>query len=147
MNHYLLDTNLLVALFWPAHAQHKAAIEWFASNRSQGWITCPFTQAGFVRVVSNPAFSRYSVAPLEAVGILNQNTNAKDHSFWPDAISLIEAAGHYAGRLTGHQQITDAYLLSLAIHRGGVLVTFDQSIAALLPSRSDFKRHLRILEI
>ena len=146
MNGYLLDTNVLVSLFWPAHSQHNVTIDWFVANRSKGWATCPFTQAGFVRVVSNPAFSRDAVVPQEAVAILNQSAEAKDHLFWTDDLSLFEATRICEKRLTGHQQVTDAYLLSLAIHHDGILVTFDQSVSALLPSRSDYRRHLNILK-
>jgi hypothetical protein len=32
----------------------------------------------------------------------------------------------------GHQQVTDAYLVGLAIHHKGRLVTLDQSIVAML---------------
>src|SRR5207247_10161886 len=60
---FLLDTNLLIALLWPGLVQHEAALKWFARNRARGWATCPMTQAGFVRIVSNPAFSRDAVSP------------------------------------------------------------------------------------
>jgi toxin-antitoxin system PIN domain toxin len=143
---YLLDANVLVALFWPAHSQHKPSIDWFGNNRSQGWVTCPFTEASFVRVISNPAFSRDAVAPQEAIAILNHNTEGTDHVFWPDDLSLVEVGRFCEGRLAGHQQVSDAYLLSLAIHHDGVLVTFDRSISALLPSSSNSRRHLKVLE-
>jgi hypothetical protein len=39
----------------------------------------------------------------------------------------------FRDRIIGHQQITDAYLLGLAIRKKARLVTFDKAIAALLP--------------
>ena len=69
-----LDTNLLIALLWPSHERHELALKWFIRRRGQGWATCPFTQAGFVRIVSNPAFSRDAVHPREAVQVLSANT-------------------------------------------------------------------------
>lgn len=146
MNGYLLDTNLLVALFWPAHSQHSQAVNWFAGNRKKGWSTCPFTQAGFVRVVSNPAFSRDAVAPVEAIRVLGENTKAKDHDFWPDDASIGETAQLLKSRLSGHQHVTDAYLLTLAVRRDGILVTFDRAIAALLPPGSKLERHLEVVD-
>jgi uncharacterized protein len=131
MKGYLLDTNLLIALLWPAHARHRPAVKWFARHRSKGWASCPLTEAGFVRIVSNPAFSRDAVTPREAAGILAANTAAKDHAFWPDERPLAEAVAFAGARLAGHPQVTDAYLLGLALHRGGVLATLDESIAAL----------------
>jgi len=107
---YLLDTNVLIALLWPSHAHHTRAVRWFTRHRSSGWATCPFTQAGFVRIVSNPAFSRDAVTPRDAVGVLATNTASKDHLFWPDELPLVEAVAFAGSKLLGHQQVTDAYL-------------------------------------
>lgn len=131
MRGYLLDTNLLIALLWPRHEQHGPAVKWFTRHRSAGWATCPFTEAGFVRIVSNPAFSRDSVQPREANHVLSANTAAKDHRFWADDVPFAEAVAFAGMRLVGHQQVTDAYLLGLAIRRGGVLATLDRHLATL----------------
>jgi toxin-antitoxin system PIN domain toxin len=146
MNGYLLDTNLLIALLWPSHARHEMAVKWFARNRAKGWATCPFTEAGFVRIVSNPAFSRDSVAPREAINLLVANTAAKDHRFWPVEASFAETAAFAGARLAGHQQITDAYLLGLALHHGGVLATLDEHIASLTEPRSEERKALLLVE-
>lgn len=136
MKGYLLDTNLLIALLWPSHERHELALKWFSRHRAKGWATCPLTQAGFVRIVSNPAFSRDAVQPREAIQVLSANTLAKDHAFWPDELPVAEAVAFTGVRLLGHQQLTDAYLLGLAIRRGGVLVTLDQRIAGLTEPKS-----------
>ncbi len=128
----LLDTNLLVALFWPSHEHHALAVDWFSRRRGRGWATCPLTQAGFVRIVSNPAFSRDAVLPREAIAILEANTVARDHQFWPDSLAFPKAAAFAGVRLVGHQQVTDAYLLGLALGRRGVLATLDGGVAALV---------------
>jgi hypothetical protein len=39
------------------------------------------------------------------------------HRFWRDEIGFVEAARPFAAQLVGHQQITDAYLLGLAVHK------------------------------
>jgi hypothetical protein len=142
MKGYLLDTNLLIALLWPSHEQHDLALKWFTRHRVRGWATCPMTQAGFVRIVSNPAFSRDAVQPREAVHVLAANTAAKDHTFWPDELPFAEAVAFTGVRLLGHQQVTDAYLLGLAIRRGGVLATLDQRIAALVDPKSAERKAL-----
>lgn len=136
MKGYLLDTNVLVALLWPSHARHDRAVKWFARHRGKGWATCPLTQAGFVRIVSNPAFSRDAVTPRDAVGVLAANTAAKDHTFWADEVSFPDAVAFAGVRLVGHQQATDAYLLGLALRRRGVLATMDERITALTEPRS-----------
>jgi toxin-antitoxin system PIN domain toxin len=145
MKGYLLDTNVLIALLWPSHAQHDLAVKWFGRHRGKGWATCPLTEAGFVRIVSNPAFSRDAVMPREAAAVLAANTAAKDHLFWPDELPLAVAIAFAGARLVGHQQVTDAYLLGLALRRGGLLATLDERISALTELRSAERKALEIV--
>jgi len=130
----LLDVNVLVALFWADHNDHSAALQWFRENEKKGWATCPLTQAAFVRIVSNPAFSTNAVAPTEAIALLEENLSRPSHEFWPDNLSFAQAAAYLKPDLSGHKQITDVYLLGLAIHRQAKLATFDKPLAALLPA-------------
>jgi predicted nucleic acid-binding protein len=59
----------------------------------------------------------------------------------------LAAAVDFAGvRLLGHQQVTDAYLLGLAINRGGVLATLDKGIAALTEPKGHDRTALEIVE-
>jgi toxin-antitoxin system PIN domain toxin len=140
MKAYLLDTNMLVALLWPSHAHHERAAKWFTRHRAKRWASCPLTESGFVRVVSNPAFSRDAVTPQEAASVLALNTGAEDHVFWPDDVPFATAAAFAGPRLVGHQQVTDAYLLGLALKHAGVLATLDERIAALtLPNTAGRK--------
>ena len=111
----------------------------------QGWATCPLTEAGFVRIVSNPAFSRDAVTPREASDLLAANTAARDHVFWPDDQPFAGAAAFAGPRLVGHQQVTDAYLLGLALERGGVLATLDERIAALTTPKTAERKALEII--
>jgi predicted nucleic acid-binding protein len=57
----LLDVNLLIALFDPAHVHHEAAHGWFARNGKDCWATCPLTENAFVRILSNPAYPGWAV--------------------------------------------------------------------------------------
>ncbi len=145
MKGYLLDTNVLIALLWPSHAHHTRAVRWFTRHRSSGWATCPFTQAGFVRIVSNPAFSRDAVTPCDAVGVLAANIGSKDHAFWPDELPLVEAVAFAGSKLLGHQQVTDAYLLGLVLRRGGKLATLDERITALAEPDSIQRRAMEVI--
>lgn len=130
MTAYLLDVNVLLALSWPGHKSHETVQRWFARNASKGWATCPMVEAGFVRILSNPAFSAHAVSPKEASEALRFNTKHAAHRFWPDDIPLAGALANLQDRVTGHQQITDAYLLALAIHHRGKLATLDRGIRA-----------------
>lgn len=132
----LLDVNVLIALMWPAHEGHGRVQEWFGVHAGSGWATCPFTEAAFVRIVANPAFSRDAVTPWEAVKLLEVNTKHKGHQFWGDEIGFVAATREFEHRLTGHQQVTDAYLLGLAMHKKGKLATMDKGVSELLEERS-----------
>jgi uncharacterized protein len=129
----LFDVNVLVALGWPGHEAHARVHRWFARHASAGWATCPVTQAGFVRIVSNPAFSPHAVTPREALAALGANVKHPWHQFWRDEIPLELVTRPFARHLVGHQQVTDAYLLGLTLHHKGSLVTLDRSVLALAP--------------
>lgn len=122
----LLDVNVLVALFDAAHVHHEAAHDWFADHRSDGWATCAITENGFIRVLTNPksAINERTPAILDS---LRAFCASGHHVFWPDTISLRD--GLFDLSITqGHRQLTDIYLLGLAVKMGGVLATFDTTI-------------------
>lgn len=129
----LLDVNVLIALAWPDHQAHARVGRWFSRHSPAGWATCPFTQAGFVRILSNPLFSQHALTPQNALAVLESNLDLPGHRFWPANISILQAIEKVGRPLAGHRQITDAYLLGLAIHQKGKLATLDRAIAALDP--------------
>ena len=122
----LLDVNVLVALFDPAHIHHDAAHAWFGVHREHGWATCPLTENGFARVLSNPAYPGRRTTVADAVDRLTRLVRGGDHTFWADRVSLLDDSVVERGRLSGHRQITDAYLLALAVSNEGQVVTFDR---------------------
>lgn len=127
----LLDLNILTALLWPAHEHHEAAHRWFSTRGSARWATCPLTQLGFARIVSNPAFSRDALTPAEAVALLAENLEHPAHEFWTESLQVPAAIRGMEPRLHGYRQLTDAYLLALADRRKGVLATFDRGLRTL----------------
>lgn len=145
MKIFLLDVNVLIALFWPKHAQHEAAKNWFEKHRKNGWATCPLTEAGFVRITSNPAFSTHSLRPTVAMKLLRENTEAEDHQFWPADFEVDAVNSIFGARMVSHQNVTDAYLLTLAIKRGGALATFDTGIQKLFAGEDTFRKCLEVI--
>lgn len=128
MSGALLDANALLALAWPNHQFHGAAHAWFAREGGQGWATCALTQLAFVRLSANPAFTPRPVTPFDACRLLAQWTARPEHTFWgelppPEPLDF--------SRTLGHQQVNDGYLLRLAEHHRGKLVTFDVRLRAL----------------
>jgi toxin-antitoxin system PIN domain toxin len=127
----LLDINILTALLWPAHEHHEVAHRWFGARAGAPWATCSLTQLGFVRVVSNPAFSRDALSPVEALALLSENLGHPGHQFWTDSRPVPAAVTGLEARLQGYRQLTDAYLLTVAHRRKGVFATFDRGLRTL----------------
>ncbi len=132
----LLDINVLIALAWPSHVHHRHAHSWFNENASDGWATCPFTECGFVRISSNPKIIPEAASPKEALSVLRRICELDYHAFWADDIDFCTSEYNPTQLLVGHRQVTDAYLLGLAISKGGRLATLDKSVSALLPTSS-----------
>lgn len=128
---FLLDVNVLIAMSWPAHVAHEKVQQWFGKQARTVWATCPFTQAAFVRIISNPAFSPNALTTADAFQLLGSNLKHAGHKFWPDDIGLLEATRNFQSNIAGHQQVSDAYLLGLALHRKGKLATLDNGMLAL----------------
>jgi toxin-antitoxin system PIN domain toxin len=126
---HLLDVNVLVAMSWPAHVHHEKAQRWFAQHASRGWASCPMTEAGFIRIISSPAFSPHAVSIKDALDALKSNTSHPKHEFWPDHLAVAPALSGAQDRIVGHKQVTDAYLLALAIHHSAKLATLDRGLA------------------
>lgn len=124
----LPDVNVLVALFDPEHVQHSAAHDWFGRHREEGWATCPLTENGLVRVLSNPAYPGRRTLPADAVERLDAFRRSGDHSFWPDGVSFCDGEVFRFQHIAGYRQLTDVYLLALAVRNGGRLATFDRAI-------------------
>lgn len=127
----LLDVNVIIALLDPSHVHHERAHEWFGAYRESEagrWATCPIVENGVVRVVSHPGYPGRRAPAREVADLLGKLTAASDHTFWPESISLLDARHVEIGKLSGHAQITDAYLLALAVHHGGKLATFDRRV-------------------
>jgi len=139
----LLDVNVLIALLDEAHSHHDAAAAWLPGNIKAGWASCPITQNGCVRIMSQGAYP----GARPAARIIERLRAAAEHSaheFWPDDISIVDPQAVDATRVHGARQITDTYLLGLAVKRGGRLVTFDSGIA-LSAVKGATARHLVML--
>jgi len=124
----LLDVNVLVALLDPDHLHHHLARDWLGGQIEQGWASCPLTQNGCIRVLSQPAYPG-TLSPAAIAARLADAAATRWHQFWPDSISLLDDKRVAWTHILGSRQLTDAYLLALAVNQGGRLVTFDQGVA------------------
>lgn len=136
MTRHLLDVNAVIALIDPLHVHHERAHRWFAARGDGPWHTCPTVQNGVVRAVSHPEYPNTQPAPV-ALTSLASLAARHDHSFLPDAVSLLDASVH-TDRLLSSSQVTDTYLLHLAASVGARLATFDtRLVTAAVPSGGD----------
>jgi hypothetical protein len=129
---YLLDVNVLVALFDEAHIHHLAAHAWFEHSHDKGWITCPITENGFLRILSHPSYPNAPLPMRELSERLEEFKAAStNYQFWSDDYSL--SAWLVGSQLALHSaHAADAYLLNLCQRKEGVLATFDRRIQSSL---------------
>ena len=125
----LLDINVLIALLDPDHVFHDRAHGWWKGHAKNGWASCPLTENGVVRIMSNPAYSKATrFRPGELIEHLDLFASRSNHEFWPDDLSLRDETAFVRDRLYGSGSITDIYLLALAVKHHGSLATFDRAI-------------------
>jgi uncharacterized protein len=124
----LLDINVLLALLDGDHVDHGRAWSWYDAEAAAGWSSCAITENGFVRILSQPGYPS-PVPVAQAADLLGRARSGTDHEFWPCDASILDSSAVDVTRLHGARQVTDAYLLALAVRHGGRFVTFDQRVA------------------
>lgn len=140
----LLDVNVLVALMDEAHIHHAVAQNLVVQPKLK-IATCALTENGVLRVLNLPSYSTYGPAGFELVSTqLAQLCGDTDHEFWPCDVTLRDESKIDWSRVMGHNQITDVYLLALAVKHGGALATLDHRVA-LSAVRGAQARHLQLL--
>lgn len=140
---FLLDVNVLIALVDASHVGHEAAHDWFAREGRFRWATCPITENGLVRILGNPKYPNALATPAEAIALAAQLASLPEHVFWPDDISLRDAARFTPAKILTIGQITDSYLLALAASKGGMLATLDRRLSTL--AVKDGAKSLRLI--
>jgi hypothetical protein len=137
----LLDVNVLIALLDDAHVFSRRANEWLESTPRR-IATCPIVENGVIRIMGAPSYSAtHRATPEQIAQGLSSLIEAVDHEFWPDDVSLLDETLVDFSRLHGHRQVTDAYLLALAVRRGGAIASFDTALP-LTAVRGASRKHL-----
>jgi toxin-antitoxin system PIN domain toxin len=129
----LLDVNVLIALLDGRHVHHEQAHDWFAASQSRGWATSPLTQNAVLRILGHPRYPNSPGSPAVVAPLMQELIRHPQHHFWPDAISLLEAPGDKSAavdptKLLEAGQLSDTYLLALAVYHNGTLVSFDRRL-------------------
>jgi uncharacterized protein len=127
----LLDVNVLIALLDSNHLHYGIAQNWVTTHRD-GFASCPLTQNGALRIMANPSYAAgarndaYEYPNL--FNLLKTSLESIDHVFVPDDVSLLDEHRFKHDNIHSHKQLTDIYLLALAVKHRCKLVTFDNRI-------------------
>ena len=138
---FLLDVNVLMALTQPEHSHFKTVTEWFESSIDD-WGLCAFSEAGFLRLSANPHVGNLTV--WDAADMLVSLSKRPGYRYWPITTSWATLVAPFQERVFGHQQITDGFLLGLAIQEDGILVTLDRAISYLAGPK--YGKHVLVLD-
>ncbi len=140
----LLDVNVWVALFDDAHVastQANALID----TPDIAIATSPLIENSVIRILNIPSYGKRGALGLQRVRAqLVHACRSLNHEFWPDDVTLRDDTAVDFNRVHGHHQVTDLYLLALAVKHNGTLVTFDQNIP-LTAVQGAAAHHLRVL--
>lgn len=137
---HLLDVNVAIALLDQTHIHSATVEDWFETPGLQ-WALCPFTEAGVLRFFTRPKTGDLSVEQVTAM--LERLKQEPGYHFQLVTADWLTLTRPFSKRLHGHNQVTDAYLLGLAIREGMVLTTYDR---ATLRLAGEHKKHVLVLE-
>lgn len=136
---YLLDVNVFVALLAENHINHSLVTAWFNAGRLH-WAICPFTEAGFLRNATAPRPGQITMS--EATAVLAAIAEHPGYHYLPITVGWHTLCSPFLKRLYGTKQVTDAYLLGLAVREDLVLVTLDKAILHLA---GEYRSHVLLL--
>ncbi len=137
---YLLDVNVFLALLSEDHIHHQLVTNWFNTPGLQ-WAICPFTEAGFLRNATAPRPGKVTIT--EATAVLTRMAQEPGYHYVPITDGWHTLCSPFFPRLYGTKQVTDAYLLGLAVRHGLVLVTMDKAMMHL--AGNEHSKHVLLL--
>ena len=102
---------------------------------------------GCIRVLSHPSYPTVRATFADVIAHLRIFCARPNHEFWSDDISLLDEARCRPSKIASSSQLTDIYLLALAVSRKGKLVTFDRGISIdVVPGSGAFNLELLALD-
>jgi len=126
---FLIDINVLIVLIDPSHVGHDTAHRWFAETGAAAWATCPLTENGVVRIVGHPKYPSSAGSPASVAPIVVCLRTLPGDVFWNDDLSLVDSDLVDVDQILTPSQVTDSYLLALAVKNSGQLATFERRLS------------------
>ena len=142
MTRYLLDVNVIIALIDTDHSHNSDALKWFFEAGMKNWLTCPITENGTLRIVSQPRYRNSEINFSVAADALHCLTSVGNHTFISDDVSLLNEIMFDHESAIASQQITDMYLLALSAEHDAALATFDKRLVTTAVRSSRKQIHL-----
>ncbi|WP_367873865.1 TA system VapC family ribonuclease toxin [Luteolibacter sp. Populi] len=133
---FLFDVNVLLALLDPGHERHALARRWWTTKAGAKWCTCEITRSAFVRLSCNPHVTVDPKSAEAAWNILKSNMDKPRHAQLSVGTSAFGSLAPILRRCQGYRQVTDAFLLHVAVANQAVFATFDQPMKHLSPDPS-----------
>lgn len=137
-----MDVNVLIALIDQMHSHHARAHAWFEREGGAAWASCALTQNGVLRIIGHARYPQGPGSPADVVPLLARLCATQGHRFWHDDVTVLDSQSIDPRRLLLSAQITDTYLLALAVRHGGKLATFDKRLVADAVHRGKAALHL-----
>jgi toxin-antitoxin system PIN domain toxin len=129
VSRYLVDVNVVIALVDPMHMHHERAHRWFAERSGSPWCTSPIVQNDALRILAHPNYPNTQSMPAVVMS-LSSLVSHPEHEFLADSVSLLTGDVRRE-RLLSSGQVTDSYLLALAVASDAQLVTFDTRLVTI----------------
>jgi hypothetical protein len=117
-------------------------MQWLNGPGRHDWGVCALTGSGLLRLLANPKIGSLSIK--EASEVMVSLIDHPGCRFWPMVDDWATLAAPFIEQVFGHQQITDAYLLGLAIKEEGILVTMDRAIQYMAGAK--YSKNVLLLE-
>lgn len=131
MTAYLLDVNILIGILDREHDFHRRASTWFRETGHQNWLTCPTTENGVVRIMSQSSYPRLTTTPARVLDSLHSLRLKGNHSFVTEIVSLLDDPKVNRSQIFASKQVADTYLLALAVRHGAILATLDRRLSPI----------------
>lgn len=125
MSKYLVDVNVIIALFDAKHEFHNNCMQWAKMNEFK-LVISPIVENGLFRICTHPSYPNGPSNFQEIYTFLMDLRSIKNCKFIADSYSFTDQKSNLMN--IPSRYITDVYLARLATKENLVFATFDRQI-------------------